>query len=159
MVNTTCTRIFTVCLRCRPHKVKKWMLLVAPSCSMASFMLANPPISSASWPAQSWVTSIRLSSGITFSACRHLIAVSSYSNGALDMVPPAFLRLNNDLLAIWQAIVLIDLCIFLKIYDTIQYLINKFFHSLPDWISYFFITWSHFEVTGWLGILSVAFPL
>ena len=67
-----------------------------------------------------------------------LIAVSSCSNGALDMVPPAFLGLNNDLLAIWQAIVSIDLCIFLKIYDTIQYLINKFFHSLPDWIFCFY---------------------
>ena len=33
-------------------------------------------------------------------ARRLLIAVSSYSNGALDMVPPAFLGLNNDLLAI-----------------------------------------------------------
>ena len=63
-----------------------------------------------------------------------VIAISSCSNGPLDMVHQLVLGLYNNLLAIRQAIVSDSLCISSKIYDIIQYLINKFFHSLPDWI-------------------------
>ena len=67
-----------------------------------------------------------------------VIAISSCSNGSLDMVHQLVLGLYNNLLAIWQAIVSDNLCISSKIYDIIQYLINKFFHSLPDWVFCFY---------------------
>ena len=57
----------------------------------------------------------------------HLIRSTSLSSG-----------FYNNLLAIWPAIGPDNLCISSKVYDIIQYLINKFFHSLPDWIFCFY---------------------
>ena len=70
--------------------------------------------------------------------CRNVIAIFSCSIGPLDTVHQLVLRLYNNFLAIWPAIGSDNLCISSKVYDIIQYLINKFFHSLPDWIFCFY---------------------
>ena len=137
VVSTTCTRIFTVCLRCCPHNFKEWMLLVASSCLLASFMSALSPELPISWPAQSLMTSAWFPP-VSYFVRRIVIAIFSCSIGPLDTVHQLVLRLYNNFLAIWPAIGSDNLCISSKVYDIIQYLINKFFHSLPDWIFCFY---------------------